>query len=102
MIKECEVQVIEILDDSFYPGICRAVLRDSYNQKHFFIDKIPVLAGVHVDAISQLPFVGYIRVEVIRELGDAVEINTENPDDIESEEGCYRFVVSKERIRETA
>ena len=76
MMKECEVQIIEILDDSFYLGICRAVLEDYYNQKHYFVDKIPVLA-----------------VEVINELGDAFDINTEKPDDIESENGCYRFVV---------
>ena len=99
MICECEVQIIEILDDSFYPGICRAVLEDYYNQKHYFIDKIPVLAGVHVDEILKLPFAGYIRVEVINDLGDAIEINMEKPDDIESEKGCYKFVVSKEKIR---
>ena len=92
-MKECEVQIIEILDDSFYLGICRAVLEDYYNQKHYFVDKIPVLAGVHIDQMSKLPFAGYMRVEVINELGDAFDINTEKPDDIESENGCYRFVV---------
>ncbi len=98
-MNECEVQIIEILDDSFYPGICKAVLEDYYNHKHFFVDKVPVLAGVYIDEISHMPFVGYIRVEIINDLGDAVEINTEKPDAIESEDGCYRFVVSKEKIK---
>ena len=96
---ECRVQIIEILDDSFYPGICRAVLEDYYNQKHIFIDKVPVLAGVHMDDILQLPYDGYVRAEVINDFGDTVEINTEKPDDLESEAGCCRFVVSKEKIK---
>lgn len=96
---ECRVQIIEILDDSFYPGICRAVLEDYYNQKHFFVDKVPVLAGVHMDDILQLPYDGYVRAEVINDFGDTVEINTEKPDDLESEAGCCRFVVSKEKIK---
>lgn len=99
MLNECKVQIVEILDDSFYPGICRAVLEDYYNHKHFFVDKVPVLAGTHMDEISKLPFEGYMRVEVISDFGDAVEINTEKPDDIESEGGRYRFVVSKEKIK---
>lgn len=37
MMCECRVQIIEILDDSFYPGICRAVLEDYYNHKHFLL-----------------------------------------------------------------
>lgn len=98
MIKECKVQIIEILDDSFYPGICRAVLEDYYNQKHYFIDKIPVFTCVNIDEITQLPFTGYIRVEIIKDLGNVVEINTEKPDDIESENGGYRFTVLKEKI----
>ena len=52
-----------------------------------------------MDEILKLPFAGYIRVEVINDLGDAIEINMEKPDDIESEKGCYKFVVSKEKIR---
>lgn len=99
MMEKCEVQIIEILDDSFYPGICRAVLEDYYNKKHYFVDKVPVLAGVHMDEIFRLPFVGYIRAEIINDLGDAYEINTKKPDDIETENGCYRFIVSKERIQ---
>lgn len=51
---ECRVQIIEILDDSFYPGICRAVLEDYYNHKHFFVDKVPVLVGVYMDDIDLL------------------------------------------------
>ena len=99
MICECEVQIIEILDDSFYPGICKAVLEDCCNQKHYFVDKIPVLAGVYRDEILKLPFSGYIRAEVINDFGDAIKINTEKPDDIESENGCYSFIVLKEKIR---
>lgn len=46
----------------------------------------------------QLPYDGYVRAEVINDFGDTVEINTEKPDDLESEAGCYGFVVSKEKI----
>ncbi len=99
MINICKIQILEILDDSFYPGICRAVLEDYYNHKHFFVDKVPVLGGVHIDEISQFPFEGYMRVEVINDLGDSMEINTEKPDDIELENGCYRFIVLKEKIK---
>lgn len=38
-------------------------------------------------------------LEDVNDLGDALEINTEKPDDIEAENGCYSFVVSKEKIR---
>lgn len=52
-----------------------------------------------MDDILQLPFEGYIRAEIIYDFGDTVEINTEKPDNLESEAGCYRFVVSKEKIK---
>lgn len=98
MINKCKVEIIEILDKSFYPGICRAVLEDYYNHKHFFVDKIPVLADVNMDEILNLPFEGYIRVEIINDLGEVVEISTEKPDDIESENGSYKFIVSKRKV----
>ncbi len=51
-----------------------------------------------MDDISELPYEVVMRVEQLRNMGDLVEISTEMPDDIESEEGCYNFTVSKKII----
>jgi len=97
MIVGCKVCIIEILDDTFYPGMCKVMLEDYNQKKHYFIDKPPVF-GFDLDDISELPYEGVMRVELLRNMGDLVEISTEMPDDIESEDGCYNFIVSKKII----
>lgn len=45
-----------------------------------------------------LPAESLMRAEIVKDLGESVEIDTEKPDGIESEEGCYRFVILKDFI----
>lgn len=95
---ECKVTVIEAFDLDCYPGWCRAVLKDSDGAEHILVDKLPVI-GVTDDEISKLPLEKYIRVEIINDLGNIVEITTEKPDGIETEDGESHFIVFKDIIK---
>lgn len=96
----CLVQIIEIVDDSFYPGICKAVLTDCSGQKHIILDKPPVF-GFEIETIDQLPFTASVSCELIDDLGDRVKIDTDIPDHVESEEECHVFVVPRSSIVES-
>ena len=65
---------------------------------HILVDKLPII-GLDVEEVSNIPLEKYIRVEIVNDLGDIVEINTEIPDGIEAEDGKTHFVVHKECIR---
>ena len=64
----------------------------------FLVDKLPVI-GVTDDEISKLPLEKYIRVEIINDLGNLVEITTEKPDGIETEDKETHFIVFKDIIK---
>ena len=93
----CIVQIVEIIDDSFYPGMCRAVIEGVYGKKHVILDKPPIF-GFDLEKAGKPPFEGSIRCELVQELGDQVVIDTENPDHIESEEGDHVFTISKSHV----
>ena len=93
----CKIQIIEIIDDSFYPGICKAVLEDYTGKSHVFVDKLPMF-GFERYEISSLPVEGAMRVELISDFGESVEIGTDIPDHIEAEDGSCKFIVSKKLI----
>ena len=98
VMVECKVTVIEAFDLDYYPGWCKAVLKDSDGDEHILVDKLPVI-GVTDDEISKLPLEKFIRVEIINDLGNIVEITTEKPDGIETEDGESHFMVFKDIIK---
>ena len=93
----CKVTVVEVLDHDWYPGLCKAVLTDSEGVEHTFVEKLPVV-GLEEVKVSDLPLQKSIRVEIVKDMGDRVEITTERPDSIEAEDGTTHFVVPKESL----
>ena len=99
MRVECKVQIIEIMDDSFYPGICKAVLTDYYGKEHIIIDKPPVF-GFELEEVSEIPFESSMCCEMTQDLGDHVVIDIDDPFHFESEDALTVFTVSKSQIVE--
>lgn len=99
-MAECKIKVkiIEAFDLDCFPGWCKAVLKDSEGVEHILVDKLPVI-GLEYNEIPNLPLEKYIHVEVERDLGDMVEINTGIPNGIETEDGKSSFIVWKTLIQ---
>lgn len=95
----CKVNIIDVFDLDWYPGWCKAILKDCNGVEHILIEKLPVI-GVEMEEVNLLPLEKFIAVEIIADLGDTVEIDTAVPWGIETKEGQSRFVVSKELIKE--
>ena len=93
----CKVKVIEVFDLDWYPGWCKVVLKDCNDIEHILEEKLPVI-GLEERDVHSLPVETYIAVEVVKDLGDTVEIDTAVPYGIETQDGKTRFVVRKEMI----
>ncbi len=96
---ECKVNIVEAFDLNQFPGWCKAILMDANGVRHAFVDKLPVF-GLEEAEVRSLPVEKVIAVEVVRDLGDVVEIDTSVPNGLETEDGNSRFVVPKESIKE--
>lgn len=93
---ELIVTIEEIVDISFYPGICKAYFIDVNGKKHIFTDKIPVFTE---ESNPDIQSEGELRCEIVEEKEDTVIINTEIPDDVEDQNGEYTFEVCKSLIK---
>ena len=93
------VNITEILDYSFYPGICRAELTDRDGTIHRFTDKIPVFTSFDLTPEHTLPAPGIIRAEVLEEGGGWVKVDTGRPDHIGSDEGLSSFIIRPDQLR---
>ena len=96
---ECKVKIVETFDLNQFPGWCKAILTDANGVEHAFVDKLPVF-GLEEAEVRSLPVEKFIAVEVVRDLGNVVEIDTSVPNGLEAEDGNSRFVVQKEWIKE--
>ena len=96
---DCKVKIVEAFDLNQFPGWCKAILTDANGEAHTFVDKLPVF-GLEEEEVRSLPVEKLIAVEVIRDLGDVVEIDTSVLHGLETEDGNSRFVVPKESIKE--
>lgn len=92
------MNIVEAFDLNQFPGWCKAILTDSNGVEHALVDKFPVF-GLEEAEVRSLPVEKFIAVEVVRDLGDIVEIDTTVPHGLETEDGNSRFVVSKELIK---
>jgi len=95
---ECKVNIVEAFDLDQFPGWCKAILTDANGVEHAFVDKFPVF-GLEDAEVRSLPVEKVIAVEVVRDLGDVVDIDTSVPHGLATEEGNSRFVVRKESVR---
>ena len=95
---ECKVSIIEVFDLDQFPGWCKVILTDANGVDHAFDDKLPVF-GLEEVEVRKLPLEKYITVEVVRDLGNAVEIDTSVRHGLATEEGNSRFVIRKKSVR---
>ncbi len=95
---ECKVNIVEAFDLNQFPGWCKAILTDANGVEHAFVDKLPVF-GLEEVEVRKLPLEKYIEVEVYRDLGNIVEIDTSVPHGLETEDGNSHFVVRKDLIK---
>ncbi len=94
---ECKVKIIEIVDDSFYPGIVSAVLTDSSGKEHIIFEKPPIF-GFELSDVRKLPFESSVCCEMIEDLGDLAVIDIDRPDHVEAEDGSHIFTVPKSSL----
>lgn len=74
------------------------ILTDANGVDHAFDDKLSVF-GLEEVEVRKLPLEKCITVEVVRDLGNSVEIDTSVPHGLEAEDGNSRFVVRKDLIK---
>lgn len=97
-VAECKVKIIEAFDLEWQPGWCKAVLTDINGEEHIFVDKLPII-DVSLEEAEHLPLEKTMRVDVIQESTDAVEIDTSTIVYIESTDEKTRFWVSKNALK---
>ena len=96
-MEEVKVNIVEILDDSFYPGIIKFELTDIYGKRHIFIDK-PVVLYFRGESLlpPEIPYEGFLPCKVIQRSCDVVTIDTYIEKNwVESDDEVTVFVVSK-------
>ena len=94
---ECRVTVTEAFELNWYPGFCRAFFTDANGKEHIITDKLPVI-GLEDEEVEYLPLQKSIRVKVVKDMGDTVEIDVSEPDGLEDSEEQTRFVVLRELL----
>lgn len=94
---EFRVTVTEAFELNWYPGFCKAVFTDAEGKEHIITDKLPVI-GLEDEEVASLPLQKSIRVKIVKDMGDIVEIDISEPDGLEDSEEQTRFVVSRELL----
>ena len=91
--------------DAAQPGWVECTLVDALGYEHVFVEKVPVVTKVHLDAAGSLPQAGLIACIVVgssqREDGrQLVRIDTQTLWGIESTAGRTQFDVLSEQLYE--
>jgi GNAT superfamily N-acetyltransferase len=97
------VSIDKITDYSSHPGWVECSLCDKGNQKHTFIDKIPVFTALDLAPDDDYPQTGYVRGIILREWADEagrkiLTVNTEIPDYVCTVEGVYEFDLLENQV----
>jgi hypothetical protein len=94
---DVHVQIVRFVLDH-QPAIVACEIVDAGGSRHMFIDKVWMFLDQNLNADSPYPVSGAIRCAVLNRWRDASgrelgEVNTADPDFIESTEGLSEFVV---------
>jgi hypothetical protein len=86
---QIEIQILKIIDNSFYPGWVECLLVDAWGNNHTFHEKIPIVTVQDLDTTNMFPQDGNIRCELLREWIDdngriIITVSTEKPDYVET------------------
>jgi hypothetical protein len=98
---ELAVQIVRFVDVVPQPGTVACELVDAKNQRHVFIDKVPIFSVIDLDDCSTYPQRGVLRCEVIARWRDADGrdlVRVTARDGVESSEGLSEFVVLATKI----
>ncbi len=101
-MAEVKVNIVEIIDDSFYPGIIKFELTDIHGKLNIFTEK-PVVLYFCGDTLmpAKIPCEGLLPCKIIHKSGDIVTINTYIEKNwVESDDEESIFVVSEENVFE--
>ncbi|WP_425617595.1 hypothetical protein NA78x_001276 [Anatilimnocola sp. NA78] len=104
-MKAVKVSIIEWASDD-YPGFVRCELIDAWQQKWYFIEKVPVMTTNDLWNDSRYPQPGKIACVVISRQRDSqgrevFTVDTSKPCGVESQEGISQFDVLADQLEET-
>jgi hypothetical protein len=99
-----KVEISRYIDASF-PGWVECTLVDVAGDEHVFVEKVPLVTGVHLDAASIYPQSGVIACVVLGESErddgrQLVRVDTQTPWGVQSTAGKSRFDVLSEQMCE--
>jgi hypothetical protein len=94
-----QVQIVRYTDDS-QPGWVECHLTDAHGRSWSFIEKVPVVTELRLDATSRYPQIGVIACVVMKRADGVANIDTASPWAVESVEGETRFDVPEELLVE--
>ena len=95
-MAEAKVIITEIKETGTYPSWAKAELTDRNGKTHVFQDKLPIFA--YDDTDMTFPREGVIRCFIREVHEDHYVIDTQYPDDVESDGGETRFEVDRENV----
>jgi hypothetical protein len=103
---QIKIQILKIIDYSFYPGLVECLLIDAWSNNHIFNDKIPIVTTQDLDTTSKFPQEGAIRCELIREWIDddsrrIITVSTEKPDYVETVNEICEFDLLLHQVSES-
>ena len=97
MIIELAVQIVRWINDD--PGYVECEFVDARGKLHTVIDKLPIFGDADLGKDSPYPQPGAIRCrEIGSDGGEIITLATDIPDEVESNEGIFRFTVSASQV----
>lgn len=96
-VFQLTVQIVRFVDDH-QPGFVVCEFAEADGSVQTLVDKVPIFTSESLDATSRYPFSGRAACIVLQRWRDAngrdlVEISTEKPFGIETEDGRSTFIV---------
>lgn len=101
-MSEVKVNIVRIIDNSFYPGIIEFELIDINGKRHIFTEK-PVVVYFRSETLLplEIPCEGFLPCKVIQRSGNSVTIDTYIDNNwVESDNEETVFVVSEDNVFE--
>jgi hypothetical protein len=93
------VEIVSFVDGS-QPGWVECRLTDAHGRLWVFVEKVPVVTEMALDASSRYPQPGVIACEVIRRDGGFALVDTARPWGVESFEGETQFEIQEDSLIE--
>jgi len=101
---EIQVSIDKITDYSNYPGWVECSFYDAWNNRHLFIEKIPVVTELELTPDDLFPQMIFIKCTKVKQWEDdmgreIIRATTERPNGIETIDGECEFDFLREQVR---